>query len=73
MPRPTSTYVIYMFDNGSGGGRRNGGLNGGKGGVGEGGIRVPLIVRGSVCGQDQGRDAGREYEHGLPAKSCSAI
>lgn len=39
------TYVIYMSDNGAGGGGR-GGLNGGKGGVWEGGIRVPLIVRG---------------------------
>jgi arylsulfatase A len=41
-----NTYVIYTSDNGSGGGKRNGGLNGGKGDVREGGIRVPLIVRG---------------------------
>jgi arylsulfatase A-like enzyme len=41
----TNTYLIYMSDNGAGGGGR-GGLNGGKGGVWEGGIRVPLIVRG---------------------------
>ncbi len=40
-----TTYVIYMSDNGSGGGGRDG-LHGGKGGVWEGGIRVPLIVRG---------------------------
>ena len=40
-----NTYVIYMSDNGSGGGRRNP-LRGGKGGVWEGGIRVPLIIRG---------------------------
>lgn len=39
-----NTYVIYMSDNGSGGGKRA--LSGGKGGVWEGGIRVPLIVRG---------------------------
>ena len=40
-----STYVFYIADNGAGGGRRNG-LRGGKGGVWEGGIRVPWIVRG---------------------------
>ena len=47
-----NTYVIYMSDNGSGGGggkagrERRGGLAGGKGSVWEGGIRVPLIIRG---------------------------
>jgi arylsulfatase A-like enzyme len=41
-----NTYIIYMSDNGSGGGGRRGGLSGGKGSVWEGGIRVPLIVRG---------------------------
>lgn len=42
-----NTYVIYTSDNGAGGGGRGrGGLNGGKGDVYEGGIRVPLIVRG---------------------------
>lgn len=40
----STTYVIYMADNGAGGGKRV--LAGGKGGVWEGGIRVPFIVRG---------------------------
>lgn len=41
-----NTYILYMSDNGSGGGGKRGGLSGGKGSVWEGGIRVPLIVRG---------------------------
>lgn len=41
-----STYVIYMADNGAGGGDKKNGLRGGKGGVWEGGLRVPFIVRG---------------------------
>jgi len=41
------TIVIYLSDNGAGGGGgRRGGLGGGKGSVGEGGVRVPFIVRG---------------------------
>ena len=39
-----NTYVIYMADNGASGGKKA--LRGGKGGVWEGGIRVPLIIRG---------------------------
>ena len=42
----TSTYVIYMSDNGAGGGGKRNALSGGKGSVWEGGIRVPLIIRG---------------------------
>lgn len=49
-----NTYVIYMSDNGAGGGGRGGvrPLSAGKGGVWEGGIRVPLIVRGPGIAPD---------------------
>ena len=40
-----NTYVLYLSDNGSGGAER-GLLSAGKGSLGEGGIRVPMIVRG---------------------------
>lgn len=43
-----NTYVVYMSDNGAGGGKGGGirPITAGKGGVWEGGIRVPFIVRG---------------------------
>ena len=41
-----NTYVVYMSDNGGGGGGARNPLSGGKGDVREGGIRVPLFIRG---------------------------
>jgi len=47
-----NTYVVYLSDNGAGGGGRRAGLSGGKGSVWEGGIRVPLIIRGPGIAAD---------------------
>lgn len=41
-----NTYVIYTTDHGTPGNRANGILTNGKGSVWEGGIRVPLLIRG---------------------------
>ncbi len=41
-----NTYVVYMSDNGGGSGGERNPLSGGKGDVREGGIRVPLFIRG---------------------------
>ncbi len=40
------TYVIYTADHGTPG--RNGPLRGGKGGLWNGGIRIPLLIRGPI-------------------------
>ena len=41
------TYVIYTADHGTPG--RNGPLSGGKGGLWDGGIRIPLLIRGPIA------------------------
>ena len=41
-----NTYVVYMSDNGGSGKTKNRPLSGGKGNLMEGGIRIPLIIRG---------------------------
>jgi arylsulfatase A-like enzyme len=41
------TYVIYTADHGTPG--RNGPLRGGKGGLWDGGIRIPLLIRGPIA------------------------
>lgn len=42
-----NTYVIYTADHGTPG--RNGPLRGGKGGLWDGGIRIPLLIRGPIA------------------------
>lgn len=42
-----NTYVIYTADHGTPG--RNGPLQGGKGGLWDGGIRIPLFIRGPLA------------------------
>ena len=42
-----NTYVFYTADHGTPG--RNGPLQGGKGGLWDGGIRIPLFIRGPIA------------------------